>query len=150
MKYSDPQLSPAYQLWLASNAWQRALRRAMEPLELTHVQFVILASVDKIKARGEEPTQIAVCRFADLDENMTSQVTRSLIGRGLVSREKHPTDGRAYTLRLTAEGPQTLAEARTAAQPVIADFFAPLGDREKEFIELLQILNQHHEKPCDR
>ncbi|MEA2553414.1 MAG: hypothetical protein QOJ65_1590 [Fimbriimonadaceae bacterium] len=141
MTYQDPRLSPAYQLWLASNAWQRKVRRALEPFDLTHVQFVILASIDLLAREGTQPTQIAVCRFAALDENMTSQVVKTLIQKGLVRREQHADDARAKILALTKSGQETTCGARSAVKPATLAFFAPLGERADELTALLADLN---------
>ena len=74
MKQAELSANPAYQLWLATNAWQRCIRKALEPFDITHCQFVVLASVDLLADAGDLPTQVAVHRFAAIDENMTSQV----------------------------------------------------------------------------
>lgn len=133
--------SPAYQLWLASNAWQRQMRRALQPWNLTHVQFMILASVQLL---GEESegcvTQRNVARFAGIDENMTSQVIRTLEDDGLLERQKHPTDGRAFRLVLTEKGAALTADARVEVRKVSQAFFAPIGDRGEELADLLRIL----------
>jgi hypothetical protein len=38
-----PNDSPGFLLWHATLRWQRGVARALKPLELTHVQFVLLA-----------------------------------------------------------------------------------------------------------
>ncbi len=149
MKYQDLERNPGYQLWLATNAWQRIIRKALEPLELTHVQFVMLASVDLLddcrdKAVADESspcvTQAIVSRFAGTDENMTSQVVRSLAARGLVTRIEHPSDARARRLALTPAGAQLLAEAKAAILPAKDRFFSPLGDQSAELANLLHVI----------
>ena|SRR5579862_2024514 len=140
MRYRDLERNPGYQLWLATNAWQRILRKALEPHQLTHVQFVLLASIDLL---GDSNctgcvTQAQVSRFAATDENMTSQVIRSLADRNLLVREEHPTDARARTLNLTPEGEKLLAEAKAVLIPAREKFFAPLGDRAALLADLLR------------
>ena len=39
-----PGASPGFLLWHLTLAWQRAVTAALEPLGLTHVQFVLLAT----------------------------------------------------------------------------------------------------------
>ena len=43
-RLSGPAESPGFLLWKISNAWQRRLRVALQPYELTHSQFVLLAT----------------------------------------------------------------------------------------------------------
>jgi DNA-binding MarR family transcriptional regulator len=139
---TNPVVSPAYQLWLASNAWQRAVRRVLDPLDLTHVQFVILAAVSILESDEEPVTQAKVCRFGALDENMTSQVVKNLTDKGLLSRERHPHDGRAYVLSLTPSGEDLTTRARAAVRPVTAAFFEPLGSRAADLASMLSELTE--------
>lgn len=134
----DLDKSPGYQLWLASNAWQRVLRRAIEPIGLTHVQFLALAAIKHLNIEGEVVTQRNVSRFAALDENMTSQVVRCLEGKGLVLREPHPSDARAQCLRLTPSGVELFLEAKAIMRPLLEKFFAPVADRAEELAAMLK------------
>ena len=141
MKSFDPSNSPAYQLWLATNAWQRHVRKTFEHLDVTHCQFLVLASIDFLKKSGELPTQVAVHRFGQIDENMTSQVVKTLMAKGFVDRAKHPTDGRGHVLSLTNSGFELLESARGTVRPAIETFFLPLGDELDELTRLLRKLN---------
>lgn len=133
--------SAAHHLWRASNAWQRMVRRTLAEFDLTHVQFVLLASVDIVGSEGELATQRRICRFADVDENMTSQVMRGLIEKGHVVRKPHPEDARAWQIDLTPSGRELLSKARESLRPAREAFFAPVADREAELIELLRQIN---------
>jgi DNA-binding MarR family transcriptional regulator len=142
MQNFDPSNSPAYQLWLATNAWQRCVRKALEPSGVTHCQFIILASIDLLREAGELPTQVAVHRFAQIDENMTSQVVKTLIAKGFIDRGRHPTDGRGNILGLSESGSELLKTARGVVRPAIDDFFGPLGDDRDHLTYLLRKLNE--------
>ena len=150
MKYVDLEHSPAYQLWLATNAWQRTIRKSLEPFDVTHVQFIILASIDLLKESGEIPTQVAVHRFGAIDENITSQVVKTLVAKGLVIRKKHPTDGRGHLLELTESGCDLVESARAVVRPAIAEFFAPVGEDLEQLTALLRKLNQGSPTPPTR
>lgn len=142
MKHFDPTASPAYQLWLVTNAWQRTVRKILEPFDITHCQFVILAAVDLLIQKEETPTQVAVHRFAAIDENMTSQVVKTLIGKDLLLRNPNPTDGRGHVLALTKSGEKLLEEVRAVVRPAADEFFSPLGDELGNLTDLLRKLNQ--------
>ena len=142
MRYGDIESSPAYQLWLATNAWQRRLRRALAPFKLTHVQYLILASIDFLSQGEEFPTQVELSRFAALDINMTSQVVRALEGRGLVVRSTCVSDKRAHRLSLTPAGAEVRHAARAVVRPVTASFFEPLGDDLEVLTAAFRKLNQ--------
>lgn len=141
----DLRASPAYQLWLASNAWLRIVRRALEPLDLTHAQYVVLASTMRLTKGAQHPSQAEVCRFAALDENMASQVVKVLMEKGFIERLRHPADGRAHALKLTEIGSELTLRAREAVKPATERFFARLGDEIPAFTALLQTLNERED-----
>jgi DNA-binding MarR family transcriptional regulator len=138
MQSGELDRNPGYQLWLASNAWQRIIRKAIGPLGLTHVQFTILVSIGKLPDAGLTATQRHIARFAGIDENMTSQVIRHLIEKGFISRSHHPEDARAYIIELTDEGHQMIARARELIVPMREAFFSPIKGREEELADLLR------------
>lgn len=124
-------------LWLVNNAWQRHVRRRLEPWELTHVQFAVMSTIEKLAGAEECLKQAEVARFLDIDENMNSQVLRSLEKRGLVLRSPHDSDRRARRVRLTEAGLRITLEARTAVREVSGQFFEPLGASESDFLDIL-------------
>jgi DNA-binding MarR family transcriptional regulator len=140
VKKSELSESPAYQLWLATNSWQRMLRRALHPVGLTHVQYTVLASVFVLSSEDAVVTQTEVCRFGSLDPNMVSEVVGSLVGRGLLARLDHPTDRRAKRLELTSEGEELFLRAKDVVRPVGEAFFAPLGDERKSLARMLGVI----------
>ena len=118
--------SPGLMLWRVTNRWQAAMRAALAPHELTHVQFVLLASLTWLADREPERliTQVDLAGFASTDPMMTSQVLRSLERAGLVERLPHPTDGRARVRRATPEGAAAARRATADVEAADAAFFA--------------------------
>jgi DNA-binding MarR family transcriptional regulator len=102
-KFQDSEASPGLLLWQVGNRWQAAQRAALKPYGLTHVQFVLLATLTHLAAEGPV-MQREVAELAATDPMMTSQVLRALEARGLVVRRPHPMDGRARALEVTGEG----------------------------------------------
>jgi len=117
--------SPGLMLWRVTNRWQAAMRAALAPHELTHVQYVLLASLTWLADREPERlvTQVDLAGFASTDPMMTSQVLRSLERAGLVERLPHPTDGRARVLRATPEGAAAARRATADVEAADAAFF---------------------------
>jgi DNA-binding MarR family transcriptional regulator len=113
---------------------------ALRPLGLTHVQFVLLASVWWLtQVAGETPTQRRLAEHAATDPMMTSQVLRILEGRGLVTREVDPEDSRALRLAVTESGIRLAQEAIRVVEATDAEFFAEAGER-KPVVRLLRRL----------
>lgn len=123
---SHPRDSPGFLLWHATLRWQQAIAAALAPLELTHVQFVLLASVWWLGEQGARLNQLAVAAYAGTDVKMTSQVLRILERNGLVKRETDPADTRAKLLRVTARGGELAPRAIAVVERVDADFFRPV------------------------
>jgi DNA-binding MarR family transcriptional regulator len=121
-----PGESPGFLLWHATLRWQRDIAAALGPLDLTHVQFVLLACTWWLNTHGERPNQQALARQAGTDVKMTSQVLRALEAKGLIEREVDPADTRAKRLRVTSAGAELAPRAIAAVEDVDARFFQPV------------------------
>src|SRR5262249_26359271 len=120
--------------------WQRGIARALAPLDLTHVQFVLLACTWWLNEQGASPSQVAVAGQAGADVKMTSQVLRSLERKGLIEREVDAADSRARRVRATPRGATLAQQAIEVVEDVDARFFAGVaGD---ELLRLLRTLAQ--------
>jgi len=128
--------SPGFLLWRVSNTWQAAQRSALQPFGLTHVLFVLLASLTWLKSDGPI-THRELADYAHTDPMMTSQVLRALEAKTLILRSSHPTDGRARALAVTRQGAE-LADA--AVEGVDRVFFGQIDDDLPAFTELLRRL----------
>ncbi|GAA4836354.1 MarR family transcriptional regulator [Luteimicrobium xylanilyticum] len=118
-----PGESPGFLLWHATLRWQRDVTAALAPLDLTHVQFVLLACTWWLQTHGEHPNQVAVARQAGTDFRMTSQVVRALEAKGLLVRDPDPADARARLLRVTDAGLALAPRAVEAVEAVDRAFF---------------------------
>jgi DNA-binding MarR family transcriptional regulator len=120
-----PEDSPGFLLWRVVLRWQREVTAALAPFSLTHVQFVLLASVWWLNGHGEQPTQQAVAAHAGTDVKMTSEVLRRLEAKGLVTRSIDGADARVRRSKVTARGGRLASRAVTAVESVDAVFFGP-------------------------
>jgi DNA-binding MarR family transcriptional regulator len=131
--------SPGLLLWQVTNRWQAAQRAALKPYDITHVQFVLLATLTYLQASGPV-TQKTLADMAATDPMMTSQVLRTLESRGLVHRPPHPTDRRARAVAVTDAGRDLANQAVIAVEACDAAFFAGLGGDLPGFTEALRVL----------
>jgi DNA-binding MarR family transcriptional regulator len=97
---------------------------ALAPLDLTHVQFVLLACTWWLNEQGEQPTQIRLAAQAGTDIKMTSQVLKTLEKKGLIERQVDPADTRARRLRVTRRGTRLAPRAIAVVERVDAEFFS--------------------------
>src|ERR1700730_13703033 len=119
----DPDDSPGFLLWQVTLRWQRDIAAALAPLDLTHVQFVLLATAWWLNSAGEDPNQLALARRAGTDVKMTSQVLRKLETKGLIRRETDAADTRAKRLHVTDRGAELAVQAIAAVEAADAAFF---------------------------
>ena len=138
--FDSPEHSPGFLLWRVTNRWQAAQRAALKPFGLTHVQFVLLASLAWLDPEGPV-TQKRLADQAGTDVMMTSQVLRALEQRALVIRLPHPDDGRARALAVTPDGRALADRAVVAVEACDRDFFAVLGSGTPHLTALLHSLS---------
>lgn len=143
-KQAQASESTGFVFWQVSMLWQRAIVKALAPLGLTHAQFVLLASTGWLTRSGETGiSQTNLAAHAQTDLMMTSKVVRTLVTKGLVTRQDHPTDSRAYQLALTPAGRDLLFKAIRVVEATDDAFFAPLGSSQQQFLgNLLTLVNK--------
>ena len=118
------------------------MRSVLAPHDLTHVQFVLLASLWWLEDHEDEPcTQTRLADQAGTDPMMTSQVIRKLEGRGLLERTFDPGDGRARRVRLTDGGRQVVAAALADVERADIGYFGALGPERDAFVRMLATLS---------
>lgn len=116
--------SPGFSLWQLTNQWQRLQRQALAKLGVTHVQFVILASVLWLSSTSEDSvTQIQISEFTKTDKMMVSDVVKILLNKKLLRRAPHEKDGRAHSLTLTPKGKNLILKAVAVVEKIDKDFF---------------------------
>lgn len=125
-EFQEPNDNPGFLLWRVTNAWQREIRSALEPLNLTHVQFVLLASLAWLGERGQNISQVQLARHSSTDVMMVSDVLRALEGKGFIQRGPHPSDARAKVLHMTPEGLALINQAVVRVEAVDKAYFGRL------------------------
>jgi len=117
-------------LWRTTMRWQRALAAALAPLDLTHVQFVLLACAWWACEAGERTNQVQLASLAGVDVKMTSEVVRRLEGKQLVRRVADPMDARSKVIEVTAAGVDAARRAIEIVETADAEFFEAAGQRD--------------------
>ncbi|QKC81012.1 MarR family winged helix-turn-helix transcriptional regulator [Mesorhizobium sp. NZP2077] len=137
-RFSGPSESPGLLLWRTTMRWQRVMTAALAPLDLTHVQFVLLASAMWLGRNGEPPNQVQLAAQAGTEVKMTSDVVARLEAKGLIAREVDPRDSRAKVIRITPTGTAAAQRAIVAVEAADAAFFEPVD--EAQLVGLLRQL----------
>ncbi len=132
--------------WQTSLLWQRQMTEALKPFDLTHMQFVLLASTAWLTQQHSEVTQVMLSKHAKTDIMMTSKVLRTLEQKILIKRLSHSTDTRAKALQITTKGKNLVQKTLPIVEAVDRNFFAKLGKEQNLFHHHLLKLSQQEEK----
>lgn len=122
-RFALPEDSAGYLMWQVTHAWQRQVEAALAGLEITHMQFVLLAGIGWLTRSHKLLTQVQLAEFCKIDVMQISQVARKLEEKGLIQRSGHPTDTRAKVLLLTPNGEDILRQALPVIEDLDAQFF---------------------------
>jgi len=139
-QFEGPEQSPGFLLWQVSTKWRREIEAALATLNLTHPQFVLLASLGWL-TRHNTVTQIELARHCNTDVNMTSKVLRSLEQKGYIERHRREGDERSKLPKLTEKGAKLVKHAIPIVEKVDEDFFGKLGlEKMNEYTDILKKL----------
>jgi MarR family transcriptional regulator, organic hydroperoxide resistance regulator len=141
--FSKPEDSPGYLLWHVSLAWRSLIEETLKPLNLTHPQFVVLATTGWLTRNGEHINQINISQASGLDPNTTSQVLRGLELKNFIKRTRSLNE-RSKNPELTDLGSKVLSKALPAVEKTDSHFFESLTAKEMEWLlKLFQKLSKH-------
>ncbi|MGB0427662.1 MAG: MarR family transcriptional regulator, partial [Flavobacteriales bacterium] len=59
-KFNNADDSTGFLLWKVTNLWQREIRKTLKKENLTHTQFVVLASAFWLSVSNKNPTQVEI------------------------------------------------------------------------------------------
>lgn len=145
-KHKVPMESLGFLLWRISLCWRSKIETSLKKHDLTHPQFVMLASLAWLTKQGDMVSQAEVGKMAGVDPNTTSQILRGLETKQLIKRVRKQ-DERSKNPMLTSEGAKRLSVAMPKAVENIDEmFFNPLTKKEsQQLLILFQKLFLHHD-----
>ena len=145
-RFSDgPAANPGFLLWHVTHAWQRAVAAVLAPLDLTHVQFVLLACVWWLEEQGCTPNQLQLARQAGTDVEDDLAGGTQARGKGLIEHAVDPADTRARRLQATPAGARLARRGIVAVEDVDARFFARETDAARDVLQRLVVAHARPE-----
>lgn len=142
-RFASGEESPGFMLWRVTNQWQAAIRIALKPHGITHVQFVLLASLTWSNEDGGV-TQAELSHRTHTDPMMVSQVVRALTEKGLVRRDRDVNDGRAMRVSVTAKGQDIARAANRAVEAADGEYFGVHSSEAHTLISHLHALDRRN------
>ena len=121
-----PEESSGFLLWQVTNLWQREIKKALEQYNITHSQFVLMASIHWHTIHKQEVTQIVLSSHTKIDPMTTSTVLRTLQQKNFIKRKEHAKDTRAKIVVLTDLGKDIAKKAIVTVEDFDKKFFSVL------------------------
>ena len=145
--FDAPKQSPGFLLWQTTLCWQRLIKKALEPHNISHAQFVILAILLWWQGNNKDVTQIDIIGMSKLDKMTVSKSLKKLVAMDLVERYENQEDTRAKSVKLTKSGAALARKLVPIVEGVDSDFFGQLKNKEEQnLITLLQSLTGNARK----
>lgn len=138
--FEQPEDSPGYLLWQVTMMWQREIRTALEKHNISHAQFVIMATLLWFDYQKIEITQILIVKHTKLDKMTVSKSLKELDLLDFVSRIENEIDTRAKNVRLTPKGKNILNILIPLVENIDNKFFDTGSNSEKN--NLIHILRK--------
>lgn len=132
-----PEENPGLVLWHVTHMWQRILNTILKKYDLTHLQFVLLATIAWLDHKHETITQIKLAKQTKIHTMQVSQVLKALEQKKYITRKPAEKDPRANVINITREGYQKVKFASAVVEKAERDFFDLNKTDERVFIKTL-------------
>ena len=124
------------------NKWHSIIKKELKKMNLTHPQFVVLASLAYLSQDNNEVTQVMISKLSGIDVMTISQILNLLEKNDFVKRKEHSKDTRAKAVILSKKGEEVLQKAVPLVEQIDEVFFGKLDRDEKQFKHFLARLNE--------
>ena len=124
------------------NKWHSMIKKELKKMNLTHPQFVVLASLAYLSQNGNEVTQVMISKLSEIDVMTVSQILSLLEKHDFVKRKEHSRDTRAKAVTVNKKGEEVLQKAIPLIEQIDELFFGKLDDDEERFKHFLSRLNE--------
>ena len=124
------------------NKWHSMIKKELKKMNLTHPQFVVLASLAYLSQDSNEVTQVMISKLSGIDVMTVSQILNLLEKNDLVKRKEHSRDTRAKAVILNKKGEEALQKAVPLVEKIDEIFFKKLDTDEEQFKHFLVRLNE--------
>jgi DNA-binding MarR family transcriptional regulator len=131
--FNKPEESYGYLLWRVSISWRGCIEEALKPFDLTHPQFVVLATTAWLTRKGNHISQTDLSKSSGLDPNTASQILRGLEEKNFIKRMRSLNE-RSKNPILTELGFKVLKKALPAVEKTDKAFFAALTKKEQDSV----------------
>lgn len=122
-----PQNAVGFVMWRIVHRYQREVDQALQPLDLTHLQFITLTLVAWMSRTGEAAPQSGVASFGDIHPMQVSNVMKALERKTMIQRARSSGNALAKDVTITTTGMAALEAALPLVIAVQARLFGDEG-----------------------
>lgn len=139
--FDKPEDSPGFLLWQTTVTWQRLIKKALDPHDISHAQFVILAITLWFENKNQKISQSLIIRQSKLDKMTVSKSLKKLVAQGYIKREENQQDTRAKSVSLTKKGKEIASKLVPIIERIDKVFFGNIKKADhKSFVSILNNL----------
>lgn len=116
---------------MSRDSWQRLIKKALEPFDISHAQFVTLAVVKWFDENNKDATQINIVELSGLDKMTISSSLKKLSTLKLTIRAECQHDTRAKIVTLTSKGCKLIEKLISIVEGIDRKFFGKLSNSDQ-------------------
>ena len=138
--FDAPEQSPGFLLWQTTMCWQRLIKKELETYDISHAQFVIMATLLWWHMHNKQITQKEIITMSQLDKMTVSKSLKKLAGAKLIKRKEKKEDTRTKLVVLTKQGIVLIEKLIPLVESLDTQFFGKLSPQEEQ--QLLPLLQK--------
>lgn len=128
--------------WQVFTLWQRTVKAALRPYDLTHTQYFILCAIETLSESSADITQKEISSQSMIDPMTVSSTLRLLEKKKLVSRLPNSSDSRSNQIGMTKQGRALLSRTKEVMHKIDQEFFFDNANELQSFHFFLRRLKQ--------
>ncbi|MCO6519036.1 MAG: winged helix-turn-helix transcriptional regulator [Snodgrassella sp.] len=122
------------------SSWQTKIKNCLKKQEITHPQFIVLATLAYLSQNPDEITQVILSHRTNIDVMTISQILENLEKKDYIKRRSSIKDSRAKSIQLTQKGIDKANETVPLVEQIDKEFFSTLKEDKKHFMTMLLTL----------
>lgn len=136
--------SPGFLLWQTTMTWQRKIKKVLEPFDLSHTQFVLLANLLWFEIHKQSTTQAILVQSTKIEKMTVSKSLKKLQSMNLIQRFEYTDDTRAKSVKLTPLGQELISQVIPLIEKADQEYFSTISHYQLDsLLQIFRTLTSH-------